>query len=90
MAVLSLPKERGGRFFLAVDGEDVNDSLLFTIGMFRFPTAGFYGGTFPTAEMLAIVKGSSAALPGLWLPPAVRAALPDGGQGAFDFFFRRQ
>ncbi len=87
MAVLVLPKERGGRFFLATDGENVNDSLLFTIGMFRFPTAGFYGGTFPTAEMLAIVKGSSASLPGLWLPPEVRAALPGGGRSAFDFFF---
>ena len=87
MAVLGLPKERGGRFFLATDGEDVNDSLLFTIGMFRFPTAGFYGGTFPTAEMLTVVKGSSASLPGLWLPPEVRAALPGGRRSAFDFFF---
>eukprot|EP01047_Picozoa_sp_COSAG01_P045437 COSAG01_NODE_4184_length_5261_cov_27.557342_1_plen_458_part_00 len=85
-AALGLPKERGGRFFLATDGEAVNDSLLFTIGLFRLPTAGFYGGTFPTAEMLAIVKGSSASLPGLWLPPEVRGALPNGG-GAFDFFF---
>ena len=87
MPVLTLPKERGGRFFLAADGEDVNDSLLFTIGLFRFPTAGFYGGWFPTAEMLAVVKGSSISFPGLWLPPEVRAALPDGGHSAFEFFF---
>jgi hypothetical protein len=87
LALLSVKKERGGRFFISTDGVDVNDSMLFTIGLFSLPTPAFYGGEFPTADMLAIVKGTSATIPDLWIPTEVRAALPDGGAAGFEFCF---
>ena len=69
----------------------VNDSLLWTIGMYRFPTLAFYGGQYPTGELLAAVKvepagkPAASASPAIELPAEVAMALglhpPPAGSG---------
>jgi hypothetical protein len=53
------------------------------------PTPAFYGGDFPTAERLAVVRGTSDTLPGLGLPAEVRASLPAADADAIIRAFAR-